>query len=794
MKVQEYSQFGFGVDFIRTVEGQEYITPLQIPVSNVKTHVETETLNSKVCTITNTGKIASISGVGVGKTTVKAKLVATQTNTVQAEAEMMVIVEKAADQLTYITTTKTVHILEKGMTKDLAAELRGEGIVVNDKYNLQWKSSDEKIVKLLGASTTGIATGDMIKIQAVAPGDAVITVSHEKVNTNLTIKVNVPETAETQISLNKTYIKIEKTGSNAQAELKAILRNATPQDYNTIEWTADKENGLDIVKVMGSGQTVYIFPIEINKKTKVRAKLPNGNEAVCDVEVVSGRQFNFKTKTITVKPGESKTIDYIFEPKDGHLNFQLDKEDVFTFKEDRDTQQLTITGMKVGNGKLVGISESGNATLSVVVDWQYSFSTTTTLIDGSPSDYKTNPNRYIINYTVTPEFADVRAELNPDRGTPRNFARINVERGEEKDGARRGKIFVILEKEGSGTLNIIATNPDDNDKEFRRTTCHIRSQEAEVQIKLKDLKSNGNFSRIDTDAEGNSSLVISDGERVDFKIDSNVELKDLKVEYVPNELSNTEGVRFSDEIYNFQIKHPNDYREDLYVIHNRYNLYYNGHRVLNKNLVAFRGSDANFSCYYYDFDFVDKNFKLPINKTAPLGTCTYPDRIIARVHAPTAYPIYSVGTVNLASPRIWEYAEKLVSEKEEPLQKPICFSINAYKNSMYYIAPIKYTWHNFQGETTYKNTQNTNFTFWAAGYANYSLKERNLIPLNKFNDSCSQAERKDLIGVLKIIYSRNGANCTTVPIFFEKRVGCYKTDTPNNLDDMSVQFNKLDLN
>lgn len=831
VKVQEYTNFGFGLDFVRTVEGGDYMIPLQIPVSNIKTRIECETQNSKVCTITNTGKIALISGVGVGQTTVKAKLVAVTSNTVLDEAEMMVVVAKAEDQLVYITTNKTVYVLEQNMTRDLAVDLQGEGIIPTDKYNLQWKSSDPKVVKLLGASTTGIATGDMVKIQAVGQGDAVITVSHEKCNTNLTIKVNVPASADMDISLNKTAMRIEKGGSNAQFELKANLKNAEYSDYKTIVWTADRVENDDIVKILGSGGTVMVYPVKIGKTT-VRAALPNGKEATCDVEVVHNRQFVFKTTAVTILPGETKTVDYIFQPRDGRLIFQSDIDDFFTYVEDRDTQQITITGKKPGKGKILGASESGNATLSVVVDWGYSFSLDKYLIDEDPSNY--NPDHFIINYSVTPNDAEITANLIGSSEKIIDVVKI--------DTVKKKIILKPLNKEGTCQLEVNAVNKKDHNKNIallaRNNIINIRLRAKEITFTPQILNSNGNYSRIDP---VDNTLIISDGEKVRFKVNPNVYLGNIKVEFEKYDSKTQELIEIGyDQNQSVNtITHTYDYFENFYVLKNKYHTYYR-----DSNNRFGKGKDKNFevtklekinhatgayyNIYMNDLDSPNQKFNIVVDKDYPFGSRPFDDSgininrefyFLKRQaynnfeshqegdgdHGVRLLPGYDTPiskTFGSSSGKPIDNAyevTKLWCEKGETLAEPIYFTMGALKNSVFYTCEIKQTFRTVIGKrltarptniTKRDDRYNGKIKGWyyvcdvSTDVSNiYSPEhvgydEHFLIPKTDFEEVRFDGKptEKELIGYLKITYLRDGKGQDPVrlPVYIEIRYNCKK--------------------
>ena len=774
VKVQEYANFGFGLDFIRTVEGGNYMIPLQIPISNVKTRIECETQNDKVCTISNTGKIALVSGIGVGQTTVKAKLVAVATNTVISETEMMVVVSKAADQLVYITTSKTVYVLEPKTTRDLVVDLQGEGIVPTDKYNLQWKSSDEKVVKLLGASTTGIATGDMVKIQAVKSGDAIITVSHEKCNTNLTIKINVPASTETDIRLNKTVMRIEKSGNNAQFELKAILQNAAYSDYKTIVWTADRVENEDIVRILGSGESVMVFPVKVGKTT-VRATLPNGKTASCDVEVVSPKVFEFLSRSAVMIPGETKKVAYNFVPKDGRVSFSAEGENVFDYTVDTEAQEITIVAKKVGNGKIYAVSESGSASLPIQIKWDYNFSIGKSIINYEPRLDPLDPKRFIIGYTMNPKNADIDIELVPDTDSPTSFVNFSLDRD-----ACEIKLDPI--KEGHGKLIIKARNQDDGNKIFGRAECQIILQERDVQIKLKDLVSDGNFSRIDTDADGNTSLVISDGEKVRFKWHSNVELNDAKVDFVLEDIGKQENITFIEGVSEYTLKHPTDYKEPLYIMRHRYALHLNdnGDHVVKNTMYTKNLGD--FGGHYYDFECFDKH-KIKLDVPNVYGTWN------KAVDTWAAYHRYGIRW----APSIWpqSYISKLSVVKGEAFNKPIVYTLDAYMASNFYIQKISVRAHGEHHELGYVGAKVISTDY---NYDVYDAitPETFILPMEKYEGLTATATEAVLAGYVQISYTRIGQKSSfKIPVYFEKRVGCFMNSNASDTGEFDFELTKI---
>ena len=219
VKVSEYTQFEFGMEYYKLTKGKTGYVSMRVPVTSVPCHIEYESLNTNICMIEGTNKTAQITGLAPGNTKVKAKLVATKTNVVQATAEMLINIEESTEDLIYITTTKTVYSIEKGTTTTITANITGQGIGTIDQQNLKWKSSDPSVIKLVGASTTGIATGPQCMLQALKAGECTVTISHDKCNTDLIIKIIVPGTDDVDISLNKTYIRLE-TGGRTEVKAK----------------------------------------------------------------------------------------------------------------------------------------------------------------------------------------------------------------------------------------------------------------------------------------------------------------------------------------------------------------------------------------------------------------------------------------------------------------------------------------------------------------------------------------------------------------------------------------------
>ena len=611
----------------------------------------------------------------------------------------------------------------------------------------------------------------MVKIQAVKSGDAIITVSHEKCNTNLTIKINVPASTETDIRLNKTVMRIEKSGSNAQFELKAILQNAAYSDYKTIVWTADRVENEDIVRILGSGESVMVFPVKVGKTT-VRATLPNGKTASCDVEVVSPKVFEFLSRSAVMIPGETKKVAYNFVPKDGRVSFSAEGENVFDYTVDTEAQEITIVAKKVGNGKIYAVSESGSASLPIQIKWDYNFSIGKSIINYEPRLDPLDPKRFIIGYTMNPKNADIDIELVPDTDSPTSFVNFSLDRD-----ACEIKLDPI--KEGHGKLIIKARNQDDGNKIFGRAECQIIVQERDVQIKLKDLVSDGNFSHIDTDADGNTSLVISDGEKVRFKWYSNVELNDAKVDFVLEDTGKQENITFIEGVSEYTLKHPTDYKEPLYIMRHRYALHLNDngdHVVKNtmytKNLGFFGG-------YYYDFECFDKH-KIKLDVPDVYGS--YNNNIPEH-----QYNWWG----ERSSPSVWpqSYIPKLSVVKGEAFNKPIVYTLDAYMASNFYIQKISVRTHGVYYWWRTKSYYDSDYSYEAFDAI---TPETFILPMEKYEGLTATATEAVLAGYVQISYTRIGQKSSfKIPVYFEKRVGCFMNSNAPDTGEFDFELTKI---
>ena len=512
IKVSEYTQFGFGATSKVITEGKSTFINMQVPVTAVKCHVEYESTSPLVATAQGTASVCQLTALKPGIATIKAKLVATATNVVQATADLLVSVEEGASQLVYITAPTTIHTMERGTNKTLSATLTGSGVIATDQQNLRWESADPSVVTLRGASTTGIVTGQSAYVEAVNSGETTITVSHDKSDTALVFYIIVPGEEEKTVSLNKTYIIVEK---GVGVDLTASIAGGKTDDYNNITWTADKVNGENIVRLLGTGKTVQVYGLAPGVST-VRAQLPNGKYATCDIEVQDSKTFSFGTTTVRVQPTKTVEVPYTVSPASAGLQW-VQSDNTFVTLQDMGNDEgqgiVTITGVKEGNSTLSCVTSYGSkATLQVIYAWDEEFTINKTKLQGPPD------KSYEIKFTVNPTDCQVEADEC-------DFADITV----VNNGDGTGIVTVVPTGEGRGSISLTATNPTTK-KQLPTRSVNLDFKHDRITVIPSIISRDGSWSRYDETA---GMIIMGDGESLNIGFgvkEKGVVVEDIKVE------------------------------------------------------------------------------------------------------------------------------------------------------------------------------------------------------------------------------------------------------------------------
>ena len=535
--VQEYNTFNFPLDTERIVQDDIKIINMEIPYTNTKCHVEYTINNPAVCNLEgSSNKVCIIRGVGKGTTQITAKLIADNNGAVLGTAQTLVYVDQRPSTSAYITTNKTIYTVNKGKGQTLTASLVGSGIEVNDVNSLVWTTDDTDVISLVGISSDGKVTGKEIKINAIASGTAIITITHSKVSVPLQIYIEVPGTGTKVVSLNKSYVTMLK--GSAGTQIKASIENGESADYNNLYWSATDVSGQDkqIVRIMGidesgkGGKEVTLYPMNVGE-ARVYCQLPDSDSvAVLDVVVQAAKSLILDYTGGTVQPAHTIEIPYTISPaSDSITTIQATTSDMNFICRDKGHDVETgrgaieITGVKEGNGQVVALTDGGaKATFNVKCDWDYRFSLDTYRIMGTPDQ------DYYINMTVNPADAIIKTD---DYEEGISIAQYNVKNN--NDGTALLTIHPV--KEGSETVSVCAYNklPDGTLTLFKQYSVNLVLHYTHITPLIEIKSSTGVFSRYDPYS---STLYLGDGEEVTMTI--NVANKTASGQSIDWELTN----------------------------------------------------------------------------------------------------------------------------------------------------------------------------------------------------------------------------------------------------------------
>lgn len=541
----EYSEFAFSSDSKSLLEKSISFVPMQVPPTSGKSWIEYESSDSEICVATGSDKVCMIAGVSRGSATVTATL-KTPDGTV-GTSQMAVIVGKAEETVNTVSCNTTIINMEIGESKTLEALLSGSGISPVDSYDISWTSSDSKIVSVL-QNGEGKSLGKNAYITAKRAGTVVITVSHPKCLYDLSVWVLVPEKEEATITLDRSYIEMNK--SDGAVSVNAKLSNAKAADENSITWTAPKVGGVNIITVSkAKGKTCNIVPRNTGSTT-LRAQLPNGNYADCVVTVLSDAEIVLETKTIHVNPGFSETVGYTVSPDSASINWVkmmngtqsvTSPTDFFDFAVNESSRTITITGKALGTGLLYGYSAtdagSAKAELNVICEYNYviEFDDAAGVISMQPDD-----TGLVTSYGKPHNLAEIPFHVYPKSGMDISLEsstdRLEITSYSLDPATGNGKIYVkALGEEINGYITLTATNPDDKANTPIKRKKYINSKYASYTITPVFNFQSGSFSSYSGKGTGQGgTLTLGDGESMLFRLDvaePNAELRNIKVQF-----------------------------------------------------------------------------------------------------------------------------------------------------------------------------------------------------------------------------------------------------------------------
>ena len=676
VNVQEYSSFNFPQTNVTLSEGTTSFLTMQVPTTSVSTYVEYSVDNPNICSISGTKNVAQLTGVGAGTTTVRAKLIASSSGVEQASAEMLVYVKEAETSTTYITSSSTIYTVNKGKSQTLSATLTGNGVTNADQYNLKWTTSDSDVITITGINSDGTVSGQSIYITAKNPGEALITCSHEKAASDLQFYVVVPGSAEKVITFNKTYMTLVKGSSGTS--LKANIENAeSSNDYNELEWTVHSVGTSEVCRVMGSGQNVTIYPINVGE-AEVMAQLPNSSSvAKCTVVVEAGKSFVLEASNISVQPFGTRKVKYTVSPANANLTWTMDQiNDVFTYTDlgcdENGVGYVQIEGIKEGTGNLYCVTD-GNAkgNLSIKVAWNYEFSLTgKTTFSISPAETAE------VGFKVNPTYADITVNSTSDAF---NYSIVN-------NGDGTGKILITptAETRNNITINIIATNPNNYDEVVGSKNITANFVYKTVTPKVFIVNKSGNFSYFQ-----NNILYIGDGETVTLGVDvteKNVDwtLKNIDITKIESVSNNTKAT-VSGSSTQFKVINSQDVILQKYYIPEFYEPYavYGG-QTLNLDQFYVAKNDVGFldtTAYYYVAykGSVQTGYETDSNGNT------------------TSTPVYQTGV----SCGEWGDSYTYIGRRRNPSKDGTWMNVSDYEKVVWYYRPATGKIEQWNGDTAY---------------------------------------------------------------------------------------------
>ena len=676
VNIQEYSSFNFPQTNVTLSEGTTSFLTMQVPTTSVSTYVEYSVDNPNICSISGTKNVAQLTGVGAGTTTVRAKLIASSSGVEQASAEMLVYVKEAETSTTYITSSSTIYTVNKGKSQTLSATLTGNGVTNADQYNLKWTTSDSDVITITGINSDGTVSGQSIYITAKNPGEALITCSHEKAASDLQFYVVVPGSAEKVITFNKTYMTLVKGSSGTS--LKANIENAeSSNDYNELEWTVHSVGTSEVCRVMGSGQNVTIYPINVGE-AEVMAQLPNSSSvAKCTVVVEAGKSFVLEASNISVQPFGTRKVKYTVSPANANLTWTMDQiNDVFTYTDlgcdENGVGYVQIEGIKEGTGNLYCVTD-GNAkgNLSIKVAWNYEFSLTgKTTFSISPAETAE------VGFKVNPTYADITVNSTSDAF---NYSIVN-------NGDGTGKILITptAETRNNITINVMATNPNNYDEVVGSKNITANFVYKTVTPKMFIVNKSGNFSYFQ-----NNILYIGDGETVTLGVDvteKNVDwtLKNIDITKIESVSNNTKAT-VSGSSTQFKVINSQDVILQKYYIPEFYEPYavYGG-QTLNLDQFYVAKNDVGFldtTAYYYVAykGSVQTGYETDSNGNT------------------TSTPVYQTGV----SCGEWGDSYTFIGRRRNPSKDGTWMNVSDYEKVVWYYRPATGKIEQWNGDTAY---------------------------------------------------------------------------------------------
>jgi hypothetical protein len=400
--VSHYKEIEFSSSGKEIVKGEVDIVELNLPAyerMKDKARVWAEDLNGGITNAVDvyyTNSLVMLHAKNTGHAVIKAAVEGKE-----GCAQMAVsVLERHDPNVNRVIVGKSIHVLStKSAPAAMNASVTGPDIYDSDLDDIKWeitRNYDEDdlekkktLVDIIPKNISATQSkGRTIQLTAQSEGNAVLKVSHPKVTENYwkDIYVVIAEMGN-KFTINKKDV----TVNMARPETVAVnIVGGTTRDYEEVKWVAkmqQKWDGtlLEIVRVMGSGREVTLYPIN-NGETEVYA-FYNGDFVTVKVSVVSDYYFEFYNSNEFMYPGEVRNLPFDIKPASSNANWIYsplpDTEPVISYTEIQGSQPggsgavsrfLQVTARKEGTASLVGMANGKIATVNIIVAYDYEFS------------------------------------------------------------------------------------------------------------------------------------------------------------------------------------------------------------------------------------------------------------------------------------------------------------------------------------------------------------------------------------------------------------------------------------
>lgn len=249
----------------------------------------------------------------------------------------------SSDVSYYITSPLSSISAKKGVDFDLGATLVNAS--EPEQQNIKYKVEDNSILSIMGEGKSVIVT-------PLKSGTTKITISHSLSPYTFSVFVKVSDLTQ-HISLNKTGFSFLV---DQQTSINATITNGDINDKYSLVWTPDTPN---IVDIIGSGESITVLALSPGR-CKLKASLPSGAEAFCDILVKEPTDRSVKHiistfSSVSLKVDVDSTLSAsIYNGSD------LDNQKISWSVEDESLisitgqgQSVIVTPLKSGTTKLI---------------------------------------------------------------------------------------------------------------------------------------------------------------------------------------------------------------------------------------------------------------------------------------------------------------------------------------------------------------------------------------------------------------------------------------------------------